>query len=452
MDSSGREDNSNNPTIENINNVNLPIDLSKVFEIQPICSINSIDSYDISKIKNFKPRNSHFSLIEDEEKKVFPFQNASEFCAGLGFNTEPGNALLSTIAEMINPINVDFVNVKQYVQKAKNEHPPSPMPTNSIPYTLVNHVSNTINKKPKPLDTELDINPTNYIEKLKTSLSKIPDPLTINTETVKPQTMKNTKMAINVKLKKDEAPKPVDNKFNQQYTLKQSQSQGSFVDVLSNENSLSSKKELSTQMSSSQVSTKSQEFAFRADTPESVRTCYKLFQKIVKENNTITSGEEYSQTLIYFDSDNLISESTLNKINYYIQKVNENHHLGLLIEALDNTDLLGSMLKICENRINDCETMKIDIFPKLFSNSHEEKSSKKQKTEKKSVVVDNDNVDVQKINKDFNYIFGRLLCSFDACIFGFSIMCGGVSEDAMGKGFEKLSKKVYNWCSLILYF
>jgi len=45
MESSSREENSNNPTIENIKNVNLPIDLSKVFEIQPICSINSIDSY-----------------------------------------------------------------------------------------------------------------------------------------------------------------------------------------------------------------------------------------------------------------------------------------------------------------------------------------------------------------------------------------------------------------------
>lgn len=122
--------------------------------------------------------------------------------------------------------------------------------------------------------------------------------------------------------------------------------------------------------------------------------------------------------------------------------MNENHHLGLLIQALDNTDLLSSILKICENRINDCETMKIDIFPKLFSNNVEEKSSKKQKTEKKAVVVENDNVDVQKINKDFNYIFGRLLCSFNACIFGFSIMCGGVSEEALGKGFERLSKKV----------
>lgn len=118
--------------------------------------------------------------------------------------------------------------------------------------------------------------------------------------------------------------------------------------------------------------------------------------------------------------------------------------MGLLIEALDDTDLLGSMLKICENRINDCETMKIDLFPKLFSNAHDEKPSKKQKTEKKSVVVDNDSVDIQKINKEFNYIFGRILCSFDACIFGFSIMCGGVSEDAMGKGFEKLSKKYYS--------
>jgi len=47
--------------------------------------------------------------LEAEEKKAFPFKNASEFCAGLGFNTEPGNALLSTIADMINPINVDFV-------------------------------------------------------------------------------------------------------------------------------------------------------------------------------------------------------------------------------------------------------------------------------------------------------------------------------------------------------
>ncbi|ORX43436.1 hypothetical protein BCR36DRAFT_373939 [Piromyces finnis] len=109
MDSNNNGENSNNPTIDNIKNVNLPIDLSKVFEIQPICSINSINSYDISKIKNFKPRNSHFSLIEEEEKKVFPFKNASEFCAGLGFYTEPGNALLSTIADMINPIDVDFV-------------------------------------------------------------------------------------------------------------------------------------------------------------------------------------------------------------------------------------------------------------------------------------------------------------------------------------------------------
>jgi len=101
------------------------------------------------------------------------------------------------------------------------------MPTNTIPSTLVNHVSNTINKKPKPQNTELDINPTNYIEKLKTSLSKVPDPLTINTETVKPQTMKNTKMTVKVKLKKDETNKSVDNKFNQQFNLKSSHSQGS---------------------------------------------------------------------------------------------------------------------------------------------------------------------------------------------------------------------------------
>jgi len=39
------------------------------------------------------------------------------------------------------------------------------------------------------------------------------------------------------------------------------------VDVLSNENSFSGKKELSTQLSSSQVSAKSQEFSFKADTP-----------------------------------------------------------------------------------------------------------------------------------------------------------------------------------------
>ena len=148
--------------------------------------------------------------------------------------------------------------------------------------------------------------------------------------------------------------------------------------------------------------------------------------------------------MIYFNTDNLISDSTLTKINYYIQKVNENHHLGLLIEALDDTDLLGSMLRICENRINDCETMKINIFPKLFSNTHDEKPNKKQKTEKKSVVVDNDSIDIQNVNKEFNYVFGRLLCSFDACIFGFSIMCGGASEEAMGKGFEKLSKKYYS--------
>ncbi|ORX43435.1 hypothetical protein BCR36DRAFT_373938 [Piromyces finnis] len=314
------------------------------------------------------------------------------------------------------------------------------MPSNSIPHTLVNHVANTINNKPKPLSTELDINPTNYIENLKTSLSKIPNPLTINSETIKPQTIKNTETTVKIKIKKDETSKIMKNKFNQQYTLNSNQSQGSIISPLTNENSVNSKRDLSTQVSSS----KSQEFAFREDTPESVKTCYKLFQKIVNEYNTITKGEEYSQTLIYFDSDNLISESTLNKINYYIQKVNENHYLGLLIEALDDTDLLSSMLKICENRINDCETMKIDLFPKLFSNSHEEKSNKKQKTEKKSVVVENDNIDVQNINKEFNYIFGRLLCSFDACIFGFSIMCGGVSEDAMGKGFEKLSKKYYS--------
>jgi hypothetical protein len=453
MDSSKKDEYSNNSSIENVNNINLPIDLSKVFEIQPICSINSLNSYDISKIKNFKPRNSHFSLLEEEEKKAFPYKNASEFCANLGFNTELGNALLNTLADMINPINVDFVNVKQYVQKAKNEHPSSPLPVNSIPYTLVNHVVNTINNKQKPISTsELDINPTKYIENLKTNLSKIPNPLVIKSEPVKPTTVSN-KQTIPKKVetynkKNNNKNKIKETKFSQQLALKSSQSQGSFIDVLSNENSVSSKKDISPQVSS-QVSTpiksvKSADFTFKDDTPESVKTCYKLFQKIVKENNVISSGEEYSETLIYFDTNNLISDSTLTKINYYIQKINENHHLGLLIEALDDTDLLGSMLKICENRINDCETMKIDLFPKLFSNSHDEKPSKKQKAEKKSVVVDNDSVDIQKINKEFNYIFGRLLCSFDACIFGFSIMCGGVSEEAMGKGFEKLSKKYYS--------
>jgi len=117
-------------------------------------------------------------------------------------------------------------NIKQYVQKEKNNNPPAPLPTNSIPYTLVNHVANTINNKPIPTTSELEINPTRYIENLKTSLSKIPNPLVIKTESSKPKVINDTKK-ITVKAKQNNKAKVNDNKFNQQYGMKQSQSQGS---------------------------------------------------------------------------------------------------------------------------------------------------------------------------------------------------------------------------------
>jgi len=123
-------------------------------------------------------------------------------------------------------------NVKQYVQKAKNEHPSSPLPVNSIPYTLVNHVVNTINNKQKPISTsELDINPTKYIENLKTNLSKIPNPLVIKSEPVKPTTVSN-KQTIPKKVetynkKNNNKNKIKETKFSQQLALKSSQSQGS---------------------------------------------------------------------------------------------------------------------------------------------------------------------------------------------------------------------------------
>jgi len=53
MDSNSKDEYSNNSSIENLNNINLPIDLSKVFEIQPICSINSINSYGNFKWNNY---------------------------------------------------------------------------------------------------------------------------------------------------------------------------------------------------------------------------------------------------------------------------------------------------------------------------------------------------------------------------------------------------------------
>jgi len=89
----------------------------------------------------------------------------------------------------------------------------------------VNHVANTITKKQAPTTTELNINPTLYMGNLKASLSKIPNPLVIKTESIKPQVKNDTKK-VTGKIKQNNKTKTINNNFNQQ-NQQSSLSQGS---------------------------------------------------------------------------------------------------------------------------------------------------------------------------------------------------------------------------------